>query len=114
MWMRRVFYVTSRRNRYDQTLLQNRIVQNALCQIVGEIKALEYSPFNTSLKAKSDLVIQTRFTTRVVHSTVDDSIANEEYTATPVDTTLCSNKRFDFGEILLLTLYSYPIRLESD
>ena len=112
--MRRVFYVTSWLHRYDQTLLQNRVVQNALRQIVGKIYTSQRSPIGTSLKAESHLVVQTRLATGIVHPTVDDSIANEAHTVPPVDTALRSNKRLDFCEVLLFTPYSYPIHPESD
>ena len=114
MWMRRVFYVTSRRNRYDQAFLQNRIVQNALCQIVGKIWRSQHIPSSTSFEAKSDLVIQTRFTTGIVHSTVDNSTTNKAYMIIPVNTALRSNKRLDFCEILLLKRFLHSIHPESD
>lgn len=114
MWMRRVFYVTSRWNGYDQTFLQNWIVQNAFCQIVGKIWRSQHIPSGTSFEAKSNLVIQTRFTTGIVHSTVDNSTTNKVNMTIPVDTTLRSNKRLDFCKVLLLILFSHPIHPESD
>ena len=113
MWMRRVFYVTLRFNRYNQTLLQDGIAQNALRQIVGKIFRSPHSPSTTSLEAQSDLVVQARLAARIVHSTVDDSRLRESQTVSPVDTALRSNERLDFGEILLFKPYARPLHPKS-